>query len=189
MNRYHLKLIIILTLLLSTLNIAHANVGKYFNSVNESEFIELQENHNFVIYESGMKIKGKYNINNSNLILNFKFNKKDYSVKALFENNIIKDKEGKVWVKINKTPPILISVLAAIMTIILISLSNKISNKYLKPLSQLGSVFIGVLFIVSFAESAIQARSEIGKYYFYILIVAAIISKVISMKRAKNEAG
>lgn len=105
MNKPYRKIIITLILLLGTFNTAYANVGKYFNKANGSEFIELQQDNNFILYELGVMTKGKYNIKNSNLILTIIYNNKNISITAILDNDTIKDKQGKIWVKSDRAPP------------------------------------------------------------------------------------
>jgi len=174
-------------ILFGFLNNAYASINKYINKADPSESIELHENKTFILSESGIKMKGKYSLAGTELVLNFKFKGKDYVVKALLENNIITDNNGKIWSKNFQIPPLLISTIAAIIAIIFLILSNKIANKYVRSLSQVASIFAGILFMFPFAESAIQARSVLGKYYFYILIVAAILNKIFTNKNKKNQ--
>ena len=165
---------------------AFASIDKYINKADPSEYIELHKNKTFIVSETGIKMRGKYSLTGTELVLNFKFKGKDYIVKALLENDIITDSNGKIWSKTFQIPPVLISSIAAIIAIILLILSNKIANKYVRSLSQVASIFAGILFLLPFAESAIQARSVLGKYYFYILIVAAILNKIFTNKNKKK---
>tara|TARA_B100001063_G_C16521974_1_gene432092 strand:- start:66 stop:656 length:591 start_codon:yes stop_codon:yes gene_type:complete len=181
-----LILFLICSVSILLLGCKESKIGKYINKSNSSEFIVLNENKSFVLEESGLVVKGQYEIHDRELKLSFNFGETDYTVRASIEDGIIKDEKNKYWKKSITLSPFLVALVASILAITVIAYSNKIPNKYLQSMFQLGGVYAGIAIMVPFAETALQVREVHGKYYFYILIVSAVIYKIIKTIKSKQ---
>jgi len=79
--------------------------------------------------------------------------------------------------------PIIIALLGSVATIVVYMIAGNISNKWLKGSVQVFSIILGIL--VAGAISSDPGVSAIaGKYFFYIMVVVAIGSKLFGKKNA-----
>lgn len=183
----HLKTSFFLVIMFLSLIVSvAASAETFINKNNENEFIELKEGNQFILRERGVTAQGEYQIEGNELLLHFTFGNKSYSASAAYDGSTIKDNEGKVWVKKSVLPPILIAILASVITIVLFVLSKKVSNRFLLSLAQLISVAAGILMIGLLSEDPGQARIT-GTYYFYILLAVALISKIFFKSKKASE--
>ena len=173
-------LLVSMMMLFGMVACSEAFTGKYINTKDSSEFIDIHANGTFALHESGMKAEGTYRLEKSKVLFDFKMYGKSFTAKAELVDGRIRDEQGKVWAKSNVLPPILISAMAALLAIGLYLATKKISNKTLQGAAQIGAVFAGIIVIIPFAEDAGQARNVLGSYYFYILFGVAVISMVAS---------
>jgi hypothetical protein len=75
------------------------------------------------------------------------------------------------------TSPIVVALIAAIITIMLFYACGKIGNKYARGAAQIVTVILGVVISGALsADTSVAAMS--GQYFFYIVVAYAILAKI-----------
>lgn len=84
------------------------------------------------------------------------------------------------------TSPIVIAVIASVVTIALYYACGFIGNKYAKGGAQLATVVFGLFLAGAISpDNTVAAMS--GQYFFYIVVASAILVKIIGKKKKTEE--
>lgn len=96
MRNITLAVFVIFTIIFLSVGCGVGHEGKYVNSNNSSEYIELKSGGNFFSQESGVGFTGKWEVKGDSLILTLPIG---LSVSVKIENGHISDNYGKTWIK------------------------------------------------------------------------------------------
>ncbi|MBT7445407.1 MAG: hypothetical protein HN790_15740 [Methylococcales bacterium] len=92
------KSIKLLLILASSIGITACNdnpdAGIYYHSDNKDQYIELKDDHHFVLFKQGNKMEGEYTVENGQLKLLVII-----PDNASIKDNMITDSSGETWLK------------------------------------------------------------------------------------------
>lgn len=73
--------------------------GRYFSTVHEGNYIDLKNDGTFMVFEDMKGAKGKYEINDDEIILKFDFGTEE---KCIFKKGKIIDRQNEIYIKKNR---------------------------------------------------------------------------------------
>jgi len=87
---------IILIITLAFIAGCSSYAGRYYSTLHEGNYIDLYKDGTFFLYEDLKGPKGKYVINDEEIILTFDFGKEE---KCIFKDGKIIDKQNEIYIK------------------------------------------------------------------------------------------